>query len=171
MGLIVALSAASAAAANPLGGYVSDRLRNPPLVIGGSLAVLACTSVLLVSVDSLPALLAVIALNAVFMTIYFGPLFYVPVEIFGQRTAGLVTGVGNLFANLGALAAAYALGVVKDTTGSFARGFYGIAVLCVIGVVLSVALARMRQRALAPATRGELARAGSAVLAHAARKT
>ena len=170
VGLIVALSAASAAAANPLGGYISDRLRNPPLVIGGSLAVLACTSVLLVSVESLPVLLAVIALNAVFMTIYFGPLFYVPVEIFGQRTAGLVTGVGNLFANLGALAAAYALGVVKDTTGSFAHGFYGIAALCVIGVVLSVALARMRQRALAPANRGELACAQSALLAHAARK-
>jgi nitrate/nitrite transporter NarK len=148
VGLIVALSAACAAAANPIGGYVSDRLRNPPLVIGGSLAVLACTSVLLVTVESLPVMLAVIAVNAVFMTIYFGPLFYVPVEVFGQRTAGLVTGVGNLFANLGALTAAYVLGVVKDVTGSFAWGFFGISTLCATGVALSLVLARLRHRAL-----------------------
>jgi nitrate/nitrite transporter NarK len=171
VGLVVALSAASAAIANPLGGYVSDRLRNPPLVIGGSLAILACTSVLLVTVESLPALLAVIALNAVFMTLYFGPLFYVPVEVLGQRTAGLVTGVGNLFANVGALSAAYLLGVVKDFTGSFAWGFFGIASLCCVGVLLSFILARMRQRALA-ATAGETrGPAGSSTFAAVAPKS
>ena len=169
-GLIVALSAACAAAANPLGGYLSDRLRNPPLVIGASLAVLACSSVLLVTVESLPVLLAVIAVNSVFMTIYFGPLFYVPVEVFGQRTAGLVTGVSNLFANLGALTAAYALGVIKDATGSFTQGFLGIAGLCVVGVILSIALARMRTRALAPETRVGFVHTRSPELAAAARK-
>src|SRR5260221_4377616 len=51
---------------NALGGYVSDRLRNPPLVIGASLGVLACTSALLVVVDSIPLLVLVVALNAVF---------------------------------------------------------------------------------------------------------
>lgn len=169
-GLIVALSAACAAAANPLGGYLSDRLRNPPLVIGASLAVLACSSVLLVTVESLPVLLAVIAVNSVFMTIYFGPLFYVPVEVFGQRTAGLVTGVSNLFANLGALTAAYTLGVIKDATGSFTQGFLGIAGLCVVGVVLSIALARMRTRALASETRAGFVHTRSPALAAAARK-
>ena len=112
-------------------------------------------------------LLAVIAVNAIFMTIYFGPLFYVPVEIFGQRTAGLVTGVSNLFANLGALMTAYVLGVVKDSTGSFARGFFGIATLCLVGVVLSFALARIRQRALAPHTRSRYAPNASSALATA----
>jgi len=42
-GLVTAMSAAFTAPSYALGGYVSDRLRNPPLVIGGSLAVLACT--------------------------------------------------------------------------------------------------------------------------------
>jgi DHA1 family inner membrane transport protein len=167
VGVIVAVSAACAAAANPLGGYVSDRLRNPPLVIGGSLAILACSSVLIVTVQSLPILLAVIAVNSVFMTIYFGPLFYVPVEIFGQRTTGLVTGVANLFANLGALTTAYALGVVKDSTGSFTRGFFGIATLCVIGVLLSFALARIRRRALMPQPRSRYAPNASSALATA----
>jgi DHA1 family inner membrane transport protein len=143
-GLVVGLSAACAAAANPFGGYVSDRLRNPPLVIGGSLAVVACTSALLVTVESTPALLAVIGLNSIFMTVYFGPLFFVPVEALGQRTAGLTTGVGNLFANLGALVSAYALGFLKDATGDFAAGFYALSALCAVGVVLSVVLARLR---------------------------
>ena len=148
VGLIVALSAACAAAANPLGGYVSDRLRNPPLVIGWSLAVLACTSILLVTVRSTLVLMIVLALHSIFMTIYFGPLFFVPVEALGQRTAGLTTGVGNLFANLGALASAYALGHVKDATGSFASGFYGVAALCAAGVLLSIVLACLRRSAL-----------------------
>ena len=138
----------SAAAANPIGGYVSDRLRNPPLVIGGALATLACTSALLVTVESIPLLLTVIAVNSIFMTIYFGPLFFVPVEVLGHRTAGLATGIGNLFANLGALTSAYMLGVVKDATGSFAAGFLGIAGLCVAGVLLTVVLAHMRKAAL-----------------------
>jgi nitrate/nitrite transporter NarK len=150
VGAVVALSAACAAAANPLGGYVSDRFRNPPLVIGTSLTAVACTSALLVSVHSTWALLVVVALHSIFMTVYFGPLFAVPVEALGQRTAGLATGIGNLFANLGALIAAYTLGIVKDTTGSFAAGFYGMAVLAAIGVLIAFWLARLRNRALAP---------------------
>lgn len=147
-GLVVAMTAALSAPANALGGYVSDRLSNPPLVIGGSLAVLACTCALLVTVDSLAVALVVIAVNSLFIQFYFGPLFLVPVEVLGQRRAGLVTGVGNLFANLGALGAAWLLGVVKDASGSFTWGFLGIAVLCAAGVVLSVVLACVRKRAL-----------------------
>ena len=52
-------------------------------------------------------------LHAVF---YFGPLFFVPVEVLGQRVAGMSTGFSNMFANFGGLSAAYALGLVKATT-------------------------------------------------------
>ena len=148
-GLVVAMSAAFTAPSNTLGGYVSDRLRNPPLVIGGALAILACTSTLLVVVESIPLLLLVIAVNSVFLQFYFGPLFFVPVEVLGQRIAGTTTGFSNLFANLGGFFTAYALGVVKDRAGTFTWGFVGISILCLIGVALSVVLARMRQRALA----------------------
>ena len=148
-GLVVAMSAAFTAPSNALGGYVSDRLKNPPLVIGGSLAVLACTSTLLVSVESVPALLLVIAVASVFLQFYFGPLFLVPMEVLGQRTAGTTTGFTNLFANIGGLLTAYTLGMVRDQAGSFKWGFIGISVLCLIGVALSMLLARMRNRALA----------------------
>ena len=147
-GLVVAMSAAFTAPSNALGAYVSDRLRNPPLIIGGSLAVLACTSTLLVVVESLPALLLVIVVASVFLQFYFGPLFLVPMEVLGQRTAGTATGFTNLFANMGGLLTAYTLGLVRDEAGSFTWGFVGISVLCLFGVVLSVILARMRNRAL-----------------------
>jgi sugar phosphate permease len=124
-------------------------MRNPPLVIGGSLAVLACASTLLVVVESIPLLLLVIALGSVFLQFYFGPLFFVPIEVLGARTAGIATGFTNLFANAGGVLTAYALGAVKDSAGSFTWGFVGISALCLIGVVLSVILARMRNHALA----------------------
>ena len=148
-GLVAAMSAAFTAPSNALGGYVSDRLRNPPLVVGGSLAVLACASTLLVVVESVPALLLVVAVASVFLQFYFGPLFFVPMEVLGQRTAGMATGFSNLFANIGGLLTAYTLGMVRDQAGAFTWGFVGISVLCLIGVVLSVILARMRKRALA----------------------
>jgi len=148
-GLIIAMSAAFTAPSNTLGGYVSDRLRNPPLVIGGALAVLAGTAALLVAVESVPLLLAVIAVNSIFLQFYFGSLFLVPMEVLGPRTAGTATGVSNLFANIGGFLTAFALGVVKDQSGSFTWGFIGISVVCLVGIALAVVLARMRTRALA----------------------
>jgi sugar phosphate permease len=91
----------------------------------------------------------VVAVHSIFVQFYFGPLFHVPVEVLGQRVAGMSAGFGNMFANLGALSFAYVLGVVKDTAGAFALGFLGTSAFCVLGVALAVALARMRKRALA----------------------
>jgi sugar phosphate permease len=65
------------------------------------------------------------------------------------RVAGTAIGFTNLFANIGGFACVYALGAVKDSTGSFASGFAGISVACLAGVVLAVVLARLRTRALA----------------------
>lgn len=147
-GAVVAASSACAAVSNTVGGYVCDRLRNPPLVIGVSLAVLAVTAALLGSVESVPGLLLVIAVNAVFIQFYFGALFLVPVEVLGERYAGSATGFANLFANLGGLLTAYLLGVVKDRTESFAWGFFAVSAACGTGVVLAYMLFRMRRRVL-----------------------
>jgi sugar phosphate permease len=144
-GLVMAMCAALTASSNTLGGYVSDRLRNPPLVIGGALAILACSSAALAVVESVPLLLVAIAVSSVFLQFYFGPLFVVPMEALGPRFAGSATGFANLFANIGGLTAAYALGVVKDHTGTFAWGFVGVSAVCLAGVALAVILARMRR--------------------------
>jgi sugar phosphate permease len=152
-GLAVAMGSALTALGNPLGGYVSDRSRSPALVIGGSLAVLACSSAMLVLVDSIPMVWAVVAVNSLFMGLYFGPLFQVPLEALGTRAAGTAIGFGNFFANVGGLLAAYVLGVIKDHAGSFQWGFLGISALCIVGVALSVALARARASAVKPLSR------------------
>jgi nitrate/nitrite transporter NarK len=148
-GLVVALSAAVTAPSNLLGGYLSDRIGRPLLVVGGSLAMLAVTTLAIPLVHGLVPLLAVIVLNAVFVQLYFGPLFAVPIDMFGARTAGLVSGFGNFFANLGGFTFIYALGALKDATGSFRIGFEALAVLCLVGVACSVALARVRRPAVA----------------------
>ena len=148
-GLIVAAAAALTAASNLVGGYVSDRLRNPPLVIGGTFAALACASWLRATVESVPLLFVAIALGAIFLQFYFGPIFLVPVEVLGPRLAGTATGVGNLFANIGGFLTAYAFGAIKDHTGSFAWGYRSVSLLCIAGVVMSFVLARVRTRALA----------------------
>ncbi|MDX6725031.1 MAG: transporter, family, D-galactonate transporter, partial [Solirubrobacteraceae bacterium] len=97
-GLVVALGAVLTAPSNFLGGYVSDRLGRPLLVIGGSLVMLGITTALLPHVHGIAALLAIVALNGVFLQFYFGPLFAVPIEMLGPRTAGLTSGFSNFFA-------------------------------------------------------------------------
>lgn len=145
-GYIIAAQAILIAPSNVLGGYISDRLKNPILVIVASLIILGVTAVLLVSVHNLVLLIAIIALNAVFLQMYFGPLFAIPVEILGSRKAGISTGFSNLFANLGGFSATYLLGSLKDYTGVFKYGFYAIAALCFVGLLFALILSRIRSQ-------------------------
>ena len=147
-GAMMAASAAIAAPSYTLGAYVSDRLKNPPLVIGGALAALAAAALALPAAESMWQLFLVVAAYSVFQGFYFGPLFLVPVEVLGLRYAGVVTGFGNLFANLGGFVSVYALGVIRDGTGSFRWGFTAISATCVVGVLLAMLLSRLRSRAL-----------------------
>lgn len=150
-GLLIALRTGLLAPSSVVGGYISDRLKNPALVIGFALIVLAITTRLLVTTNNIIALVALIGINAVFVQMYFGPLFSVPIEILGTRTAGTSRGVSNLFANIGSFSFVYLLGVLKDATGSFESGFYTIAGVCVIGLVLTIFLAQMRHKAIVSA--------------------
>ncbi|MFM9969656.1 MAG: nitrate/nitrite transporter [Burkholderiales bacterium] len=159
-GWTMAMAAALTGPSNALGGYVSDRIKNPPLVIGASIAILGCTAILLVTVTWTPLMLLVIAINAIFLQFYFGPLFHVPVEVLGSRVTGMSAGVSNMFANAGALVFAVSLGVIRDKAGSFAIGFIAIAAFCLLGVVLAWVLARMRHAALADTTSATAISAG-----------
>jgi nitrate/nitrite transporter NarK len=151
-GLIIAVRFVLISPSNILGGYVSDRLRNPTVVIGFSLIILAITTGLFIVIDNIIALVVVIFINAVFVQMYFGPLFTVPIEMLGTRTAGISRGFSNFFANLGSLSFIYLLGVLKDITGSFDSGYCAIVVACVIGLVFTVLLEKMRRKAIMPTT-------------------
>ena len=147
-GLIIALWAVLIAPSNVIGGYLADRLKRPTLIIGLSLMVLAITTAALVRVDNVVALVILLLINAVFIQLYFGPLFAVPVERYGARLIGSLSGFGNFFANVGALTFTYLLGVLKDQTGSFASGFYAIAALCLIGFAAAIVLENLRGQRL-----------------------
>ncbi|MBI2858215.1 MAG: MFS transporter [Chloroflexi bacterium] len=147
-GVLIAIRAALIAPSNVIGGYVSDRLKNTTLVIGLSLLVLGMTTWLFVIVNNMILLIALIGINAVFVQMYFGPLFAVPIEILGPRTAGVSTGFSNFYANIGSLTSVYLLGVLRDATESFQSGFYAISAACVIGLGFTVVLAQMRRKAI-----------------------
>ncbi|SDT57694.1 MFS transporter [Actinoplanes derwentensis] len=134
-GLVAALASAISAPVNYLGGYLSDRINRPLLVIGGSLVVLTGGLTLLTYVPGMLGVLGVVALISVAIQVYFGPLFALPLQVLGDRNAGLISGIGNFWANLGGFAFVYALGAVKDTTGSFRAGFLSLAVLCVVALI------------------------------------
>ena len=151
-GALVALGAAISAPSNLVGGYVADRLGRPISVIAVSLVALGANLLLLASSHSLTTLIVAVVINAVFSQLYFGPLFSVPMELFGNRNAGFLSGFGNGFANLGAFTFIYALGAIKDATGSFDAGFDAIAGACAIGFLCTLALGRVRVRDAAVTT-------------------
>ena len=148
-GLIIAMRSALIAPTSLIGAYASDRFNKPVLIIAISLVILVITTALLPIINDIILLVVVIAINSVFVQMYFGPLFAVPIEILGKRTAGTSTGISNLFANIGTLTYTYLLGALKDATGSFLSGFLAIAVTCVVGLAFTWLLARMRRAALA----------------------
>ncbi len=147
-GLIVALRALLIGPSSVAGGYISDRLRNPPVVIGVSFVVLAITSALLVAADDMVLLVVLIGINSLFVNCYFGPLFSLPLEVSGSHARGTTTGVGNFFANLGAFSFVYLLGALRDSSGSFESGFYAIAGAAVVGLVFTIVVARIRRNTL-----------------------
>ena len=145
-GIIMAVRALLTVPSNILGGYVSDRLQKPILVIGLSLIVLLITTALFVRVNDMALLIALIMVNAFFVQFYFGPLFAMPVALVGKHMAGTVTGFGNFFANLGSFTFVYLLGVLKDASGSFESGFYAVAGTCIVGLIFTILLARLRRK-------------------------
>jgi nitrate/nitrite transporter NarK len=146
-GYIIAAQAILMAPGNIIGGYISDRLKNPILVISISFIALGITAFLFISADNLILVIALVLLNAIFLQMSFGPLFSVPVEVLGVQKAGIASGFGNLFANLGGFSVTLLLGALKDASGAFKPGFLVISGACLAGLVLTLILGRIRHQA------------------------
>jgi sugar phosphate permease len=142
-GLVVAMSAAITAPSNILGGIASDRMGRPLFVIGLALGSMSGLFVLLNLADAVWMVIAIVGLIAVFIQLYFGPLFAVAAMFFGRSVAGLSSGFGNFCANLGGFASVLALGALKDATGSFEPGFFFLAGIALLGFAALVALSRL----------------------------
>ncbi|HWK20273.1 MAG TPA: MFS transporter [Microbacteriaceae bacterium] len=151
-GWIIALGAGLTALSNVYGGLVSDILRRPTYVVLVAVAVLAVT-LALIPVAPMWAVIVLVLVQAAFIQVYFGPIFEIPLLFISRDFAGLVTGIGNMFANVGALVSSIALGAVMDATGTFALGFQGLAVLCVTAILAAFVLVRMDAKRRATITR------------------
>jgi predicted MFS family arabinose efflux permease len=144
-GLVLAFRGLMFPPTNIIGGYLSDRLKKPVSLIGFSLLMLAITTILIVRTDRLFLLLLFILLNALFLQVYFGPLFALPVERYGADMIGSLSGFGNFFANLGGITFSFLVGFLKDKTGLFESGFYAISLACILGIVFTLFLEKMRR--------------------------
>ena len=144
-GLIIAFRSLLIGPSSLVGGYISDKLRNPPVVIGFSFTILAITTALLVVVNNVVLFVVLIGINSLFVNCYFGPVFTLPLEILGSHVKATATGAGNFFANLGGFTFVYLLGALRDSSGSFETGFYAIAGAAVVGLVFTIVLARVRR--------------------------
>lgn len=136
-GLVVALTYATAALFNLVGGVASDRWDLGMAVIPGSLLGLSLVLLSIGFMESLPLVLVATGLVAILVQLYFGPLFLLPRLLFGQSAAGISTGFGNFCASLGGFTASLSLGLVHDLTGSFTAGFVGMGVLAFVAALLS----------------------------------
>jgi len=147
-GTIIGVQAIISAPFNLFGAYLADRFKKPVLVIAVSLIMLGITSGLLVNINSMWIVILLIFVNAVFLQMYFGPLFSIAADILGHERAGISNGVSNMFAITGGLITAYLMGFLRDTTGSFELGFYSISALTAAGLVLTFILGKLRSRKL-----------------------
>lgn len=143
-GIVIALQAVILAPSNIIGAYISDRLHVPTQIIAVSMIMLGITTGLMVVLNSTGVVIAVILVNAVFLQMYFGPLFTLAVEKLGVEKTGISNGVSNMFAIFGGLVSAYLMGFLRDATSSFEWGFYAICILCGVGLISTVILGKMR---------------------------
>ena len=148
-GLVIALRSALIGPSSIVGGYVSDRLKNPPLVIGFSFVILAITTALLVVVNNISLVFVLIVVNSLFANCYFGPVFALPIEVLDSPAKSTTTGLGNFFATIGGFTFTYLLGALRDSSGSFDSGFYAITGASVFGLIFTILVARARHNAIA----------------------
>jgi len=125
----------------PLGGWLADRhggIRMLQLVYG-------TVALLLVGIASLPTLPLAVPLFVVtlaFLGAGNGAVFQlVPLRF--QRDVGLITGLVGAAGGLGGFFLPSMLGVLRDRTGSFAAGFYMVAVADIATLGLIALLYRM----------------------------
>ena len=149
--------AALAVAARPVGGWLADRYGGPA-VLTAAFAGIAVDGAALAAVAAHPTMLTVsIAClsMAVFLGLGNGAVFkLVPHEF--PENPGAATGVVGAVGGIGGFFPPVVMGLVKGWTGSFALGFVGLLVFCVVcfAVVLSLLIAEGGGGA--PATSGGL---------------
>jgi len=117
------------------GGFILYRIQ-PAVIANGSILMLLIlfTGLFLIQTPGIVLLLAV--MTALFAAINFGSIFHIASGTTKPESLGLLFGLVNLIANLGAVVFTMTFGWVKDTFDSLSGGFGLMAVLGLAALIL-----------------------------------
>ena len=120
---------------NPAGGIVADRFGEKRVLIAGFFSLMLFILLFSFGLGG-PVLYLLVFLLGWSINFTRSPAFSILPGLFGAETAGSVSGVNNTFASFGALVLPFVLGYVRDTTQSYAIGWYSVAALSLFAVLL-----------------------------------
>jgi len=107
---------------NPLGGFVSDRIGEKP-VLAASFVALGVGVFLFGRVSDGAMMYLLILVLGWFINFVRSPSFAILPKLYGVERAGKVSGMQNTFASIGALVLPLLLGYIRDTTASYRAGW------------------------------------------------
>jgi NNP family nitrate/nitrite transporter-like MFS transporter len=142
--------AAVAVAARPVGGWLADRYGGPA-VLTAAFAGVAVDGAALAAVAAHPTMLTVsisCLTMAVFLGLGNGAVFkLVPKEF--PENPGAATGIVGAVGGFGGFFPPVVMGLIKGWTGSFALGFVGLLIFCIVCFAVALRLL-IRERPPAP---------------------
>jgi MFS transporter, NNP family, nitrate/nitrite transporter len=133
--------AAVAVAARPVGGWLADRYGGAA-VLTAAFAGIAVDGAVLAAVASHPTMLTVsiaCLTMGVFLGVGSGAVFKLVPQEFPQNP-GAATGIVGAIGGIGGFFPPVVMGLIKGWTGSFALGFVGLLVFCVVCFAVALAL-------------------------------
>ena len=147
--------AALAVAARPVGGWLADRYGGAA-VLTAAFAGIAVDGAVLAAVASHPTMLTVsiaCLTMGVFLGIGSGAVFKLVPQEFPDNP-GAATGIVGAVGGIGGFFPPVVMGLIKGWTGSFALGFVGLLMFCIVcfGVALSLLIRERAGTGGAPAT-------------------
>ena len=120
---------------NPAGGMAADRFGEKRVLIAGFFSLMLFILLFTFGLGG-PVLYLLVFLLGWSINFTRSPAFSIIPGLFGAETAGSVSGVNNTFASFGALVLPFVLGYVRDVTQSYAIGWYSVAALSLLAVLL-----------------------------------
>lgn len=133
-GDFVTLCVAAGSFFRPVGGYIADRIGGVRLL----LVLFIISSICMVGVSQLPALILAIALLFIGMMALGmgnGAVFQLVPQRF-QKEIGMVTGIVGAAGGIGGFFLPNILGTLKQVTGTYATGFLTFATIAILAFVL-----------------------------------
>jgi ACS family hexuronate transporter-like MFS transporter len=120
---------------NPAGGIVADRFGEKRVLMASFFSLMFF--ILLFTFDfGGPLLYLLIFLLGWFINFTRSPSFSIIPDLFGAENAGSISGINNTFASFGALVLPFVLGYIRDVTQSYTIGWYSVAGLSLLAVLL-----------------------------------